>query len=303
MRANFLRQEVAQCDWSIWAFKDLQIANKLVFVLDTLRQLNYVVIPLYFITIFLCSLHFYLSDKTMSKMNNKEEEKESFKEYISRILGNAFVDNLPFQAIAELPKIYMYTFGMICQILILLCFVYFIVLVYRQGVEQKFMSLSTDSGDCNSIIKYVSGDYTADENGIWVGSDGYDYSRAIYEMDLVDSALTVEDYQQLMLNADNQLDFMGRQSKDFDLSFNLIIYISWQMTCTQDTDYCHRFEGQAFALTADAAVCMLLSVYAYYRLLLSIVMLLRSICFMYLINLGPTVVSQVTATIPWQRLI
>ena len=133
-----------------------------------------------------------------SKFTHENNEDESLQEFLVRTLDEAFIDNIPMDAIKDLPKFYMYLFGAFGELFSLAVFGYFLYSVYKEGIQQKFISITPSSGNCNEIPKAVSGSYTADENGNWAGSPNFDPSEGIYVIGLTDAQFTFPDYEKSM---------------------------------------------------------------------------------------------------------
>lgn len=154
--------------------------------------------------------------------------------------------------VRDLPKTYFYAFGLAAHCAALFIFFYFCVTVYVQGIQTKFMSLSTTSGTCTEVIKQVTGDFTADERGLWIGSEAYDYSRGRYLFRLVDGYITNQEYTDIISLADTQLSAIDAGNND--LSLNLIYLTNWKLACP-DGSHCTNMGGSSFELTGDSSVC------------------------------------------------
>ena len=182
-----------------------------------------------------------------------ENEDESLKEFLIRSMDETFIDNIPMEAIKDLPKFYMYLFGAFGEIFGLLVFTYFMYSVYEQGVQQQFISITPSSGNCNEIPKSVSGSYIADENGSWAGSSNFDPSEGIYVIGFTDAHLTFPEYEQSMQLAQTQMQLLSAGSVSQNLATNLLLYMSWQFVCDPTVhSFCKGFVGQSFAFTASS---------------------------------------------------
>jgi len=189
-----------------------------------------------------------------------EEEEETFAQFIVRTVDDVFIDNIPMDAIKELPTFYMYVMGAFAELATMVLFIYFVLQGYEQGVTTKFISLDPTSGACVDVVKSVSGAYMVDTSGIWVGNSGFDYSRAIYEMDWTDSAMTSDEYTIIMTMAKQQLMDLGTASSTMDLSTTLLMYTAWQLICDPaQNEVCSVFSGQSFVFTADSSYMFALS--------------------------------------------
>ena len=191
--------------------------------------------------------------RRQSKFVIEEVEDESLWEFLSRTLDEAFIDNIPLDALKDLPKFYMYLFGAFGELFALLVFGYFFWSVYDEGTRQKFISITPSSGNCNPIPKAVSGTFTADENGNWAGTQAFDPSDGIYVIGLTAAHLLFSDYEKIMELAKQQLVALSAESINQNLATNMLVYMSWQFNCDPiQYDYCSNFAGQSFAFTANA---------------------------------------------------
>lgn len=192
--------------------------------------------------------------------NDDGDEDETLAQFLTRTLDEAFIDNIPMDAIKELPTFYMYVMGAFAELATLGLFIYFVLQGYEQGISTKFISLDQASGACTDVVKSVSGNYMVDTQGIWVGNAGFDYSQAIYEMDWTDSAMTSTDYMDVMSIAKEQLMDLASTSSTLDLSMVALMYTAWQLICDPMLHtVCEVFKGQTFVFTADTSYMLSLT--------------------------------------------
>lgn len=191
----------------------------------------------------------------VSKRRADEDDAETLWGYLSRTLQEAFIASIPSDSIRQLPRKYMFIFGFVANVLLFGVFGYFTITGYDQGISQKFMSLTTSSGVCSPVTKSVTGGYVADQYGVWGGQAAYTYSRATYFMGLVDANLQPEDYTTIIEIVRAQLAVLGQAALYQDLTTNLLVWMSWQLSCDVNKyAVCQVFQGQTIALTADAKV-------------------------------------------------
>ena len=110
------------------------------------------------------------------------DDEQSMGEYVYEQLNSMFIENIPIAAILEFPTFYLYLFGAIAEIAMLVTFAYFFQDIYQRGLTEKFVSIDSSSGACVAVTKAVTGDFTADVNGYWDGSHGYRSSLGLYEL-------------------------------------------------------------------------------------------------------------------------
>ena len=186
-------------------------------------------------------------------MQKEEEKKETLVDFVVRTVDDAFIDNIPMDAIKDLPKFYMYLFGSFAELFTVSVFVYFMYSVYLQGRQQKFISISINSGECSDITKSVTGTFTADINGTWNGFPDYIYSGGIYALSFAQASITLTNYQQVMSAVSQQLAVLETESLNNNLVQNLILYTSWVFNCDPSVNnYCDAWIGQTFTFTGTA---------------------------------------------------
>jgi len=191
---------------------------------------------------------------------DKEDDEETLGDFILRTLDETFIDNIPMDAIKDLPKFYMYFFGAIFELLSFAMLGYFMYTGYQQGVTSKFISITADSGQCSEITRAVTGNFKADESGIWVGAAGFDFSSALYSMHLDEAEMTETNYGEIMTYVESELQALANISKSMSLDVNLVTWMSWQFICDSTvTDSCADFDGQVFAFAGDAQYVLSLS--------------------------------------------
>lgn len=195
------------------------------------------------------------------KKDEDEEEKETMTEFICNATKDMIAENIPVEAIRDVrPKSYMYAFGLLSLLAMIICFLYYMYTVYQRSINQKFISLSSSSGDCVVVTKSVTGTFLGDSYGNWIGEDGFSYSQAKYELILTRAEWSKEDYAGIMLVALDQIRDLANAGQTMDFAANLAALTSWQLTCNA-TKYavCEKFAGQSFVFTASAQVRVLLA--------------------------------------------
>lgn len=191
---------------------------------------------------------------------DKEDTDETMTQFISRTLDEAFIENIPLEAIRELPVFYRYVFGAIAEILMGGMFAYFMWSVYVQGTTSAFISLDMSSGDCKEIKKSITGQYIADTNGVWNGNEGFDYTRGLYVVGFTEASITQKEYVEILTSANEQVHALSDRAAKQDLTYNLLIYMSWQFICNPVVhEYCVPFVGQSFAFSASSQYVFSLS--------------------------------------------
>ena len=114
-----------------------------------------------------------------------EEEKMNVTDCI-KMAKEAFVENIPFEALKEddIPKRYQYIFGFAAYVTLGVLFLYSLVTGYIDALEEKFMSLDSDSGNCTTVPVALTNSFVMDKIGNWEGICSKSVLCAIISVDL-----------------------------------------------------------------------------------------------------------------------
>jgi hypothetical protein len=97
-------------------------------------------------------------------------------------------------------------------------------------MQKKYMSLDNPADSyCNSVTKTVDSSYYADFTGKWNGEDGFQYSNALYQLNLNKFKQTNGEYKDMMKYVGVQLDILGYKAYDKDLSENMVYWMAWEV--------------------------------------------------------------------------
>ena len=89
------------------------------------------------------------------------DDEQSMLDYTLSQLDSKFKDNIPIGAILELPPFFLYMFGAIAELLMLGTFIFYFSQVYTQGMSQKFISITNDTGLCEPVERSITGEFNA----------------------------------------------------------------------------------------------------------------------------------------------
>ena len=121
-------------------------------------------------------------------------------------------------------------FGLLAYGLSMFCFVWFIKAGYEEQISKAYMSLDRpDDSICHEKTKTVDDDYLADFTGKWNGEDGFQYSNALYQLNLNRFNETKGQYKKIMKYVGHALDELGSRSFDYDLAENMVYWMAWQI--------------------------------------------------------------------------
>ena len=111
--------------------------------------------------------------------NNKEKDNSI------TYLKNVYIENIPMEALRDpyLPKRYRYLLGFIAYVVMGFLFLYSLVNNYQTALKERYMSFQSDSGNCETVSKPLSGTFKMDYYGNWEGSAHFQHNQALYEIE------------------------------------------------------------------------------------------------------------------------
>ena len=155
-------------------------------------------------------------------------QEETLMEYVQSKLYASFVNNIPLEAIRELPGMYMIVFGVLAYLLSSFCFFYFIMTGFKRALRTEFITLDKGDGVCETIAKQNSGIYYGTSDGEWSGDENFWLSRSMYSFDLINYIQNYKNYKKTMGLIHDELQQLGVQAKFRDASENLLEWMSWE---------------------------------------------------------------------------
>jgi hypothetical protein len=157
------------------------------------------------------------------------QEQESFKEWILAKLDSMFVDNIPMDAIRELPTRYMYLGGSITYIGALVCFIFFLYSGYDTARNTEFISLSETDGECYAVTRENSGIFLATDTGFWEGTEAYSAALAIYKVEFYRLDLTQEEYEVMVNRFQDSIRPVGQKALHYEAAHNIVSWITFEL--------------------------------------------------------------------------
>lgn len=107
-------------------------------------------------------------------------------------------------------------------------FIYFVVENYTNTINQRYIALNTEGGECNEVPIVLSGTYLADTAGNWAGSPDFVYSKAAYSLTLSNfEAESHEEYVRMMDTFHKSLVVIGNKAKSENLIYTLLQWMSF----------------------------------------------------------------------------
>lgn len=157
----------------------------------------------------------------------------SFKDWIVSKLDGMFVDNIPLEAIKDLPARYMYVGGMIAHLASIACFVFFISTGYNNARNTEFISLSKSEGECTDVTRQNTGEYLATDTGYWEGNEKFDPALAIYKVNFYSLNIDTSGYKAMISGFKDSITEIGATAKYKDASRNILNWIAYEYSSPQ----------------------------------------------------------------------
>jgi hypothetical protein len=155
-------------------------------------------------------------------------QEPTFYEWLLKKLDTAFVENIPVESMKELPTNYMYLFGFVAYVASFTCFLYFAYTGYHQMTSKKFITPNLNDGDCQAVLRAVDAVYLGDRLGMWSGDNLFQYSNALYQINLRKFKENKKDYYAKMQAVGYELDLIGQSAFDRNLAENIAYWVAWQ---------------------------------------------------------------------------
>lgn len=160
-------------------------------------------------------------------------QEESFKEWFFSKLDGMFIDNIPLDAIKELPTRYMYFAGTISHIASLACFIFFIYTGYNTTRNTEFISLTDTDGECSAVTRQNTGQYLATDTGYWEGSEFFSTVIAIYKVDFFGLNIDTANYEHMIRGFRSSIEELGAKSLMQDASRNVLNWVTFEYSKPQ----------------------------------------------------------------------
>lgn len=167
--------------------------------------------------------------KKSTELKKEQSSVESFWGYAVSRLDKMFLDYLPSDDIKAMSPEYLYPIGGFAFLCLLGIFLSVFINGYYTTVNREFLSPSTGttaSKNCVTIPTINTGTYLATQDGHWQGQDGFQFGLATYELSVVSTAFTYDEYTMLMNKVYDSLQFVKSISVNYDLASNLVYWMS-----------------------------------------------------------------------------
>ena len=109
-------------------------------------------------------------------------------------------------------------------------FVYGLVQNYQEQRADRYLSLDSGDGICEDITKDVSGVYYADVDGNWVGSEDFEYSKAIYVFQFFQLRTSESEFYKAIDSFLNELEPANLLMKQRNLAYTVVYWTAWMFS-------------------------------------------------------------------------
>ena len=145
-----------------------------------------------------------------------------------------FDESIAGTRIEDLPDKYMYFFGAMNHLSIITIFVTITTIGYYAASNTNYLvpyGHNEAMESCSEVPREMpSGLYVADTNGRYLGESGFLYSEAIYAMRTNNLEISLEAYKSIVSGTfKSAVEKVAKESKGYDLSRNLITYLTWKV--------------------------------------------------------------------------
>jgi hypothetical protein len=101
---------------------------------------------------------------------------------------------------------------------------------YNSQRKSKFISITSNAGNCDPVLRPVSGTYLASTNGEWEGAVGFKYNQALFEFQFFNMYQTQEEYQNGINYAKNVIvEYLGNYSTSYNLAMMILVLTTYQL--------------------------------------------------------------------------
>eukprot|EP01035_Chromulina_nebulosa_P023579 gene23579-30573_t len=185
---------------------------------------------------------------------------QKLQKLIAQKINRLYVTNIPDNSIQEMQPIFVRTYGPIAYATAIALFIFFAYLSYSSNINQNYISLTYDRVHCSTVPIKVTDSYYADLNGNWIGSSGFRYSNALYQLDLNGFSISdISQYEEMMQAFQADILRIGNMAKSMNLAFNLLLWTAYNRYYSLDSRSLVRSPSdsmkgglQQFQMTGDA---------------------------------------------------
>ena len=155
--------------------------------------------------------------------------KVPLKTFIFHILHEGFVGNVPIDVLEKFPGQWIgFTFSL-TYLIFLGCYVGFFAWSYTEGLQQTFVSLDYNAGNCDPVDKPLTGSFLASSSGVWEGNAQFRYTDAAYQFTFNELTIGSEEFNTLITKLFS-LSTIAARTVGNDMASNLLIWMHYRKT-------------------------------------------------------------------------
>lgn len=148
-------------------------------------------------------------------------------------------------------------FGFAAHVVAITIFIYFLYASYTDAINQAFISLTNDSGDCSTVPIAIYNTYLADTDGNWVGTPEYLESDAVYKIGFNNFQVgSTTEYIAMMERFYQELILYGDIAIRNNLGVNMVIWSTYlqyySLTSPNSVNFTSIGYGQLQSITLTA---------------------------------------------------
>jgi hypothetical protein len=190
--------------------------------------------------------------KSEADMLNEIKEENSTIGFMTNKLDLFFETSLPEiikDSVSNLPRSYLYGFGLFAQAVAFISFILFVYFSYEQEVTSSFISLDFTTGRCENVVKSVIGTFTGSDDGYWAGASEYQLANSKYNFEFYNLAQLSSEFELMMNEYSDDISNIGSIAKNQTLPENLLYWATYKKSISVDgNDQVLTFTGSPAAI-------------------------------------------------------
>ena len=157
-----------------------------------------------------------------------KKRKGSLAEWFVEKCRLTFVRSIPSDSIRDMQTAYMYPFGAFAHALYFSCLLFFAVTGYQNAIERRYVSLENSNDQCERVLKPITGTYYGSHSGYWAGHSKFEYSDAMYVLELRNFIEPTHRYEKHMNRVAEELRDLSLLAAAEPLVPNLLYWMVWE---------------------------------------------------------------------------
>jgi len=162
---------------------------------------------------------------THTKKNIKE--KTNWESFVDSI-AVSFTLSLPLDFLKYYPQQFAFFFGTICYCIFGFLFFYFMVTGFQRQLEQEFISLDRNAGDCSDVEQSLTMRVMASRSGNWETDPDFHYSDAFMQLKLNKLSVNEAEFENLIGRFGNLLNDLGTEAAASPFIINVLTWMHFK---------------------------------------------------------------------------